>query len=433
MNLEDRLRSHMHSAEDLFVEGQTSASDISAAGSRRTRRNQVGAGLAAGVLGIGLVLGATMLTGSSDTDDIAADESVAEDFAAAELAPADSAMESSMFDGPIPSFDVIVGVEDGFVGLRNNSGVISRIESIDGVTWVEGPTTGLEDNTEIAALAFGDGVFAAVFRTFDKVSGVPQNFIGSSTDGANWTLVSVLGNQPDAFLSGLAIGDGNIVSAASAFGVVGEDDDGEATPTGYVIRGPVGGPYTETVLDAVEFGVERIESTTSGFALSAFGDGLPVVWVSPDGESWSRAAVADESNQFATITTLENSLLSIGSTDLGGAGTFQIFASSNGGMSWAPVDVPPDVATAPWWSFEVRSNGDVAAVLLTGEAEQAVDGPFATSVGLLVSDGGSFIEVDLGAYVPQGASAILMGVSADEVLLQVIEESETSYVRVPLT
>ena len=437
MNLEDRLRNHMHSAEDLFVEGHASASDISAAGKRRTRRNQIGAGLAAGVVGIGLVLGATSLVGTSDSDDIALDE-MAQDEMAQDDAVMESAMiepgasDSAMFDGPVASFDVIVGVDDGFVGLRNDAGSILAIDSDDGVNWQETPTTGLDDNIEIAALTHSDGMLAGVFRTFDKNTGTPQNFIGTATDGTNWTLIAVLADEPDAFVSGLAIRDGQVVTTASAFGASAEDEQGEFSPTGYIIRGPIGGPYQATVLDAVEFGVDRISATSSGFALSAFGDGAPEVWTSTNGDSWSAATVADPANQFSTIASADGKLLSIGSTNLSGAGIFQIFESVDGGSSWTPVGVPNTVANASWWSFDVRSSNEAVAVLLTGEAEQEVEGPVTARVGLVVSTGAEFREINLEPFVPASATAILIGVSADEVLLQVAETAELNYVRVPL-
>ena len=438
MNLVDRLRNHMHSAEDLFVEGHASASDISAAGKHRTRRKQIGAGLAAGVVGIGLVLGATSLIGTSDSDNIALDDSALDDSALDDSAMMESASidpgasDSAMFDGPVASFDVIVGAEDGFVGLRNDAGSILAIESEDGVTWQETPTTGLEDNIEISSLTQGDGLIAGLFRTFDKNTGTPQNFIGTSRDGAHWTLLPVLANEQDAFVSGLAIRNGQAVATASAFGASSEDEQGEFSPTGYIIRGPIGGPYQATELDAVEFGVERLSSTSSGFALSAFGQGAPEVWTSTNGDSWSAATAADPANQFSTIASLDGALLSIGSTDLGGAGIFQIFESVNDGSSWTPVSVPDEVANASWWSFDVRSNGSVVAILLTGEAEQEVEGLFTSRAGLVVSTTEGFTEIDLEPFVPASATAILMGVSTDEVLLQVTEDTELKYVRVPL-
>ena len=205
MNLEDRLRSHMHSGNDLFVETGPDAGAITASGRRRTRRNQIGGAAAGGVVALALVFGITSQLSSTDTDAVASPA-----LAEAELAPeiesgdmsdvveeaeldnfAEDEIGESMLVDRFVEFELVVGVADGFAGLRTTEDGIVAIESDDGIEWVETQTTGIPDGAEIVALTHGSGVFAASIAGFDDAGISTTSSIGTSADLQTWNVVPV--------------------------------------------------------------------------------------------------------------------------------------------------------------------------------------------------------------------------------------------------
>jgi hypothetical protein len=462
MNLEDRLRSHMHSGEDQFIENGRDAGAIVTAGHRRNRRNQIGGAAAGGVLALGLVFGVASSIGDDvgprelATEELPTEELPTEDFAGAseEAEVAESGLaqdptDSAIFDGSAAQFEIVTGVGDGFAGLRSTAGLITAIRSDDGLTWTEVPTTGI--TTELfGQLIHSEGTFAAIFTTFDENIGVERTFIGTSTDLVAWGLVEVLPDAPDVFLGGLAIKDGQLVSVAQSFSQ--SEDEADLDVTLLSITGPVGGPYETVPIPNVNFGIDRIVPTNTGFAMTVFTDGPAQTLSSVDGRLWTLAEIARSAQHYSTIASTDSALLSLTGVDLGGSSSLSVRESSDGGFTWDEVALPSSAANRRWWSFDVDTEDDTAAMLLQGPGGDE----FTTVYGLVATSGGPWSSINLSPHVEHGATAILAAVSSDEVLLQIfappigeldedlaassgvadepgLASTEIQYVRVPLT
>ena len=353
MNLEDRLRSHMHSGEDQFVENGRDASAIATAGHRRNRRNQIGGAAAGGVLALGLVFGVASSIGDDvGPRELATEELPTDDFAGpseeAEVAESGLAQDvtgSAIFDGSAAQFEIVTGVGDGFAGLRSADGVITAIRSDDGLTWTEAPTTGI--STELfGQLIYSEGTFAAIFTTFDENIGVERTFIGTSSDLVAWGLVEVLPDAPDVFLGGLAIKDGQLVSVAQSFSE--SEDEADLDVTLLSITGPVGGPYETVPIPNANFGIDRIVPTNTGFAMTVFTDGPAQTLSSVDGRLWTLAEIARSEQQHSTIASTDSALLSLTGVDLGGPSSLSVRESSDGGFTWDEVALPSSAANRRW-------------------------------------------------------------------------------------
>jgi hypothetical protein len=456
MNLEDRLRSHMHSGEDQFVETGRDARAIATAGHRRTRRNQIGGAAAGGILALGLVFGVASSIGDDDGPvELVTEELPTDDFAVATEAPemaesglAQDSVDSSIIAGSAAQFELVTGVGDGFAGLRSNNGVITAIRSDDGLTWTEAPTTGISTES-FGRLIHSEGTFAAIFTTFDESIGAEHTFIGTSSDLLAWDLVEVLPDASDVFLGGLAIKDGQLVSVAQSFSP--SEDDTASEVTLVSITGPVGGPYETVPIPGADFGIDRIVPTNTGFAMTVFTDGPAQTLSSTDGQVWTLAEVAPSEQGYSTIASTESALLSLTGAELGGPGSLSVRESTDGGFAWDELELPDSVVAGTWWSFDVDTEDDVAAILLQGPGVEE----FTTAYELIATTGGSWSSIDLSRYVEPGATAILAAVSTDEVLLQVfapplveldedlaassgiadepgLPSTEIQYVRVPL-
>lgn len=419
MNLEDRLRSHMHSGEDLFVETGRDASAIATAGHRRTRRNQIGGAAAGGVLALGLVFGLASSFGDDGPTEFAIEELPTDDFAGASEAPeiaesglAEDSIGSSIIAGSVAQFELVTGVGDGFAGLRSNNGVATAIRSDDGITWTEAPTSGI--STELfGRLVHSEGTFAAIFTAFDESTGVERSFIGTSSDLLAWDLVEVLPDAPDVFLGGLAINDGQLVATAQSF----SRSEGEADPEVmlFSIVGPVGGPYETVLIPDANFGLDRIVPTNTGFAMTVFTDGPGQTLSSTDGRAWTVAEVAPSEQQYSTIASTRSALLSLIGADRDGPGSLSVRESTDGGFTWDEVPLPDSLADGTWWSFDVDTEDDAAAIMLQGPGAEE----FTTAYELIATTGGSWSSIELFPYVEPGATAVLAAVSSEEVILQV--------------
>ena len=420
MNLEDRLRSHMHSGEGLFAETGRDASAIATAGHRRTRRNQIGGAAAGGVLALGLVFGVATSLGDDDGPaELATEGLPTDDFTGASEAPemaesglAQDSIDSSIIAGVAAQFELVTGAGDGFAGLRSADGVVTAIRSDDGLTWTETPTTGI--STELfGRLIHSEGTFAAIFTTFDESTGIERSFIGTSSDLVAWSLVEVLPDAPDVFLGGLAIKDGQLVSVAQSFSR--SEDETASEVTLLSITGPVGGPYETVPIPDADFGIDRIVPTNTGFAMAVFTDGPAQTFSSTDGRVWTLAEIAPSEQQYSTIASTDSALLSLTGLDLGGPRSLSVRESGNGGFTWDEVELPDSVVEGTWWSFDVDTEGDSAAILLQGPGAEELT----TAYELIATTGGSWSSIDLSPYVEPGATVVLAAVSSEEVILQV--------------
>lgn len=405
----------MHSGDDLFVETGRDASAIAAAGRRRTRRNQVGGAAAGGLLALGLVFGVSSQLGDDEPTEIASEaqgQAAPEMTEMAEIEADDTiaaADEATLAPAFVP-FELVVGVDEEFAGLRATENGVVAIRSIDGVEWSESPTTGIPSGAELTVLVH-DELFAATFTLFDDVSLTSTSYIGTSIDLTEWTVVEVdLGDDFDApFLGEIALVDGEVVAVTMASPPF--DEDAESFPDQMVvtIRGPIGGPYTPDALELVGFGVGQLRSAagTAMFALNT-DEGADVV--ASAGADWDvvRGATFAE---FPTLATDGSALLLIDSSG--------VERTDDGGRTWVPVDTD-FVEFGPMSSATAVTGDATVAVLFAVPDDQGAN------VGYVLAAGASdaLEEVTLGALVPERAFVSLVAVNDEEALLEVFPEPE---------
>lgn len=437
MNLEDRLRGHLHSGEDFFDESGPDAGTIAVAGQRRTRRNQLGGAVAAGVVLIGLVVGGTNALRDSTPEEFAVpdpettevesseDSSAAteaiEDDVIAQDADVDDSMSSQMFDGPLPPIEIVVGRSDGFVGLRDTNGTLTAISSTDGVNWEE-VDTNLAEGLSVIAIDTDGLTLAATFVLFDG-AGEPTNFIGTSVDLASWDVVPV--DLGAGGLGSVAVNDGVVVASAMSIPSLPEDSTRFTEPVPMVAAGLAGGPY-----ELVEFGdpgstVDQLVATEDGFAASVFGETMSLA-TSPDGRTWDLLPVPGGRADFMTPHVVDGALL------------VTVFAEQieiyllDAGSEWTPLGLPDELIGRTWFSAAAVSNPRVTAWQFYGDVSNA----------LVAMVDGELVAVSTSDAVDPGLDWMLVAVSDDELLLQIfsVPGAETdgaapagpTYVRIPL-
>lgn len=449
MNIEDRLRSHMHSGDELFVEPGRDAGAITAAGRRRTRRNQIGGAAAGGVLTLGLVFGIASQTGNNEPEVFALNEP-----GAAEIGIAESSMRSDVPEDfeegetlPVPepdfvAYEVVVGVDDGFAGLRATEDAITAIRSDDGIEWSETPTSGIPDGAEITGIVHDDGVFAAPFAVFDELAATTTSYIGTSSDLINWTAEALeLGEEfSDPFLSDVALSNGDVVAVVMVSPPFDEQSE-ELVQLGdssiFTIRGPADGPYQAELLPSTGLGLGGLTAADGVAMFAVFAGEGAEIWAS-DGGAWTmvRQSSVDE---FPTLGGAGPNLYLIDSNG--------VERSDDGGVTWVDVRVPETVDDSSS-SANVVSSDETMAVLFS------VTTPDGQNRGYVLAAGATDVleEASLAGLVPDGAFVNLVAVSDEEALIEVFPDPEVfdedlatssgpvtepldgpRYVRVPLT
>lgn len=422
MNLEDRLRSHMHSGEDLFVESDRDASAITSAGRRRTRRNQVGGAAAGGLLALGIVFGvASSFTGDADQEAVAqaesdlttTDESVAE-IAESAIAPAndgggfaDSIESQAAPDGFVPTYEVLTGVGDGFAGLRSSAAGIEFIESDDGESWSVSPTSGIPEGADITSITSDDGVLAAPFHVSDPSNGRHPAYVGTSTDGIAWTVseIELDGELTDPFLPEVVLSSGEVVGVVTAWPLIEEDSAESRNVLVFTFRGPIGGPFEPTLLPTTGFGVGELASTDSVVMFNVFHDGGTRIWASGSAGDWGVVREL-EFDDFASLGDGDSQIIVAGAT--------AVESSVDAGTTWSSEDLPVPLA-ADNSSSVLVSGAETAAILISRSSETGEsDGH-----QLVVLIDGDWREVSLEAEVPDLAFVNLIAVSNEEALLEV--------------
>lgn len=400
----------MHSGDDLFVEGGSTASGIAAAGQRRTRRNRIAGGALAGFAALSVVFGATQLTGADDPTDIAIDELVTTDDISSSDEAASSglsdgaATDSQLFDGPIAPFDVITGSFDGFVGIRTTGDVLTVIRSADGITWEE-TATDLPEGLSVTSIATNGPKLAATFSSFESTS--TRNFIGTTVDLSTWELTEVdlgSGNLTDIAVTrdDVAVPGSTVIATGSSLPELTEESSEVLEVSAVVVIMEPNGPAE--VIELGDVGTAfNVASMEGGFVASVFDDGAGLL-LSPDGRDWSVINLPLRGD-FVTPSHAGDDFIAV----VQNRATIAIFRSSNLGETWESEELPASLVGEQWWSADVQSNEQTTAVLLTGELGSA----------LLVSNGPELTEVDLAPFVPADSPAILRGVSNDEVILEV--------------
>lgn len=421
MNLEDRLRSHLHSGEDLFVEGEASASDISTAATGRTRRNQIGAGLVASIAAISLVFGASAI-GNSDTSDLATGstestesfDSATFDDAASGPADTDAVGEIGPASGPA-TFEMVTGVGDGFAGIRNTAGALTAITSIDGVGWVEvGPIDLPSDQVDL--LTESNGVYAV--SVVGQADGQPAAFVATSTDLINWTVVAV---EEPGFLpaiSSLEIHNGMVVGTVwllpnAADEVGGREDEHR------LLVGPAGGPYeliAADVLSSSGLGLVSTDERVGLWVQDEVTDSTAVSVSNDGGETWSSGFVPNPGETVLDISAAGDDLLVFVSTERLDPGTVNVARSTNDPTSWSAMALPETVASRTWWSVNSLHEGGTTVAAFSGPGDSKND----VSVALVAFTGEEFTEIDLTAHMSaeQIENSMLAAVSEDEALFQ---------------
>ncbi len=431
MNLEDRLRSHLHSGPDMVDGSSPTAADITAAGTRRTNRNRAiaGGGIAA-FTAVVLIGAAVALTGGGQapTDEVAApieesqltegDESIiassendqiAEDFEeddTFETQPEDS----TFFDGPLPAFDSLVGVDGGFAGLRNRDGETTAVRSDDGVTFTEESTTGIPDGATFVELIADEGVFAVIFNRFD--TGLTEQWIGTSANLVDWDLVEVDPSEGDLFQ--VDIENGRVIAATFATSSGFEDeqeavDERASRGAGQLFVGPVGGPYEPRSLP--EGDISQV--TASGDTIVVLVDvasGRSILRSTSNGD-WEEAAGTTSSSILFALNELDDNLFATGFDG-------STFASTDQGATFTPVTDIPSAGSASVAGSVWVGDGTMAVYLETFADDNSSD----RQLYLRDSSGWATFDIttayDALGFGP-GDFVIPMAVNDEELLLQV--------------
>lgn len=249
---------------------------------------------------------------------------------------------------------------------KTTSNAPSIITSPDGETWTEAPLS--LDDIELFAVAYGNGIWAAVGTVISSPSAV----ILSSTDGVTWTERSITGFPgPDDLELQCIVFDG------SRFITAGYNDDIQATRifistdgitwtflaslnlievlgitygSGlYVVCGlhpATLAPLIRTSEDAITWDVRTVSITSGQLRSVAYGnssfaavgfdavDNVPLILTSPDGVTWTQPSYP------LTADMLLNGVASVGGTfvAVGGNETTEadvsVFVSSDNGANW---------------------------------------------------------------------------------------------------
>lgn len=429
MNLEDRLRSHLHSGVELIEESPASAGDVLAAGQRRTTRNRALVGVAAAISAFVIVGGALTLAGGGDGDiddvatadiDAAATESATIETESVETESLDSdSIDSSaedsfagdgagsdFFDGPLPAFDVIVGVDDAFAGLRNRDGVATALRSDDGVEFAEEPTTGIPVGATFPELVTDDGIFAAAFELFDGQDF--QTWIGTSENLTDWTLIEVESSEGEQVqLIDIDIEDGRILAQAISFSE--SEEEGGGFGGQQLLIGPPGGPYDATGLP---------EGATA--QVSASGNATLLVVDSATGRDVLRST---NGGVFEPVSGIAPGAMVAALNEIDGdlfaTGFFgATFESTDQGATWNPVREIPEADALGNVSATVTSGGSTLAVLLD---EFGPEGDINSQLYLRNAEGWSEFNISE-VYEQQGFEpddfVILVAVNDEELLFQ---------------
>lgn len=426
MNIEDRLRSHLHSGDELFAESGTDAGMISAVGRRRTRRNQIGGAAAGGVLAFGLVFGLSSLgregpeefvsESLSETAEIAEDSEIMADDVVTESqalpeAGTDELAQDAMLAEDFFEHEIIVGVGDGFAGLRATEDGIVALRSNDGIEFSTSPTTGIPENAEITTIVHRDGVFAAPFAVFDDRLGQNESYIGTSNDLVEWTVVAVdLGPDfSDVFLGEVALLDGEVVAVVVASPPFDEDAVTVADPSIFTLSGPVGGPYAADLLEAGGFGASQLRAAGDVVLFVVSTDSGADLWARSGG-AWMMVREFSFED-FPTLTARGTDVYLIsGST---------VERSSDGGRTWSVLSVSPAVDARTSTAAAVASDDRIAVLFgLTDEVGANVGHVLAVNAADALS------EISLDGFVEDRAFVHLVAVSADEALLEVFPEPD---------
>jgi hypothetical protein len=427
MNFEDRLRSHMHSGEDLFVESARNAGDISSAGHRRTRRNRIGGAVAGGVLVFGLVAGAVSLSGTGTGGDrfasdraesadgstatagaaLAVDDGTA-DFAeldnvaeSAQLPAAGTADDSQIFDGPLPPFETVVGVGDGFVGLRDTDGIITALRSDDGQRWTETPTSGIPQGAMFVDITHDDGIFAVVFTRFVEAQ---ELWIGTSIDLESWTVASVEGSDGlEVFVTSLALYEGRIFAPAVALNEQAESAEDSVTAP-RIYSGSPGGPYGVS-----ELPVENPGQIVSSDGAIIVGDDGSLIR-STNGRTWESISVAGTDGLWAFVATSEV----VVALDFDNV----VHESTDGGATWSTVDLPSGPASSLSSVTAVAGGSTVAVFVSTSDDEGLV-----RTYAVNIRQEGGWTSIDLGEAFEPGVFVNPVAVNDEEVIIQLFDDA----------
>ena len=415
----------MHSGDELFVEPGRDAGAITAAGRRRTRRNQVGGAAAGGVLALGLVFGIASQTGSGELDEFASSSTDAAESEMAAMAPegdlgvgGDTAPSDGI--GLVPEFvayEVVVGVDDGFAGLRATEDGITAIRSEGGLEWSETPTSGIPDGAEITGIVHDDGVFAAPFVVYDELAATTTSYIGTSSDLVNWTVEALDFGEDfsDPFLSDVALSDGDIVAVVMVSRPFDEQSEEleEIVPIGdssiFTIRGPVGGPYDDELLPATGFGLGGLTAADGVAMFAVFSSEGAEIWASGGG-AWTMV----RQSSFDEFPTLGGAGPNMYLVDSDG-----VERSDDGGATWVDVGVPGTVDESIS-SANVVSSEETIAVLFSVTLPDGQNGGYVLAAG----DADALEEASLAGLVPDRAFVNLVAVSDEEALIEVFPDPE---------
>lgn len=422
MNLEDRLRSHMHSGDDLFAESGQDVGAITSAGRRRTRRNQVGGAAVGGVLALGLVFGIASQTDGNEPEefaDSAIESAEAEMATSAEesfLAEDDGAGEviTTPTGETFIEYEAIVGVDEGFAGLRATADGIVAITSEDGIRWLPLGTSGIPAGAEITGIVHDGGVFAAPFVVYDEQTATSMSYIGTSTDLVNWTVEQIdLGDDfSDPFLDAVVLSDGEVIAVVMVWPPF--DDASEELvilpdPSVFTIRGPVGGPYSATPLSTTGFGIGGLTAAEGVVMFTVSTEDGADIWAS-DGGEWTLVRQSPP-EEFPTLGGEGENMYLV---DSGGAER-----SDDAGVSWIELDIGASILDS-YSSAIVVSSDDTVAVLFSLVSDDGRNGGHV----LVAGAGDALEEVALEGFVPGPAFVNLVAVNTEEALIEVFPEPE---------
>lgn len=433
MNLEERLRGHLNATPEPVRAAGRSAGEIIVAGRRRQTRRKAGTVVAAALVAAGVLGGVLTLLDdgpgqqdfagqSNELDTRALDSLELDDAASAGTSGATeptigaagegAVTEGVATDGAEPvsagGNDLVVGVEDGFAGLRSGEEGLLFITSDDGEDWSETGTSGIGDGQFVVDLDYWEGTFVALFESFDDA--LVSSSLGVSTNGFDWSLrrLDVDATQ-DEFVTygGLSIGPDGVVVVASIEGV--------DSPRSLVLSGPVEGELAASPLDVSTYFVSSAAVGEGSAALVAFSDDGQLVLRTNDGINWLIAERLNFDQPAAVVVDADGEIV--------------VITSTPDGVSFDGSIVATNDSIGEVWTIEAAAGEAGVAVLVTGI--DTLTGAPAHSLWIRMV-GEQWRELDIGNFVSPDEAPQLAAVGDDEVLLAVFGFESPTTVRVPI-
>lgn len=237
----------------------------------------------------------------------------------------------------------------GYGGLATRFGSqtsVIGLSSGNGLDWTEVALSGVPDGATPSLLVDHDGVFVALFESFDSETG-RATFVGTSSDLATWDVSTPLSGDP--FATGLAVGDAGVI-------ILGDN----SAPDVWI--GPIGGPYERTARLAAT-AVTGVTTLGNEFLVAGRSSQGATLFRSSDGIEWTGAALSSPSVPgSAPIVSVDGGAIILSNVATGGNVSL---ISTDGGETWSQLNADSDgvsVSSSTLGLLSVSSNGAAVAI-----------------------------------------------------------------------